>query len=508
MKRIFYALLLVGTCALATDKGPLPPAEPRQAAALEESICTNQSLVLSDGAKLSYTSHVGFLRVQSREKNHAANLSFTAYFAEQKENRPIAFCFNGGPGSSSVWLHLGFLGPKTVELPDLCHPTVPPGCVNNPLSLLKTCDLVFVDPASTGFSQAEDAENSKKFHGVTEDAYSLASFIQTFLTKFNRWKSPKFLIGESYGTLRAIEVSRLLQEKFFVDINGLILVSLLCDLRGCDDLASDEYLSIAALPTCAAIAHYHGRLKPPFSQMSPKELVEETCRFAAEEYAPALLHGSFLPEGRKKHISQRLFGLTSISQDSIENFGLRMTRERFITKFLQNEGKIVGTHDGRYIGHRVAPDCLADELERPNPSYSFISSAFTCALNEYLINDLKWKGTSPYVILSEGVHPWDWSTQGQSPGLGYLSVTEDFRRLLGQNPDLKVFVAAGYYDLATLYFDQLHSIRRLQLPPELEKNVIFKGYPSGHMIYINPAARKALCEDLFEFLQLATKKAV
>jgi carboxypeptidase C (cathepsin A) len=473
--------------------------------ALADQVTINDLSVAVAGKTLTYGIRAGALTVNAKDDKEVANLSYIAYFANEPEGRtqrPIAFCFNGGPGSSSVWLHMGFLGPKTVNMQGLSHPSLPVGYKDNPQTLLSVCDLVFIDPVSTGFSSAANKGNAKKFHGVEEDLFSIADFIRLFLTKYHRWESPKLLIGESYGTLRAVGLANLLQDHYFIDINGLVLVSLVLDLQALDGTPSMDIPCITILPTLSCIANYHKQLNTPLSAMPVPKFVEEVKKFSVEEYAPALMQGSQISAEQKEHIAQKLSELTSLPASTILNLDLRISYDRFCTEFLKSQSRIIGRFDGRLTSYRVPDEQSACKASGyPDPSFYSIAGAFTSAFQAYLSNDLHWQKAEPYVVISDTVFPWNWTVDARpTAGCGYLSFMQDFRLAMVKNPTLKIFVAAGYYDLATPYFSQEYSLTHLVLPQEFQKNISLKSYEAGHMMYLDESSRIALFNDLVEFV--------
>ena len=476
--------------------------------ALADTISIDNQSIVVDGKTISYNVRAGALSVKGKDEKCAADISFIAYFSNEPTPksghvRPLAFCFNGGPGSSSVWLHMGFLGPKTVDLKDFSHPPLPVGYKDNPQSLLSVCDLVFIDPVSTGFSTASGKENATKFHGVEEDLFSIADFIRLFLTKFDRWESPKLLIGESYGTMRAVGITRLLQDRYFIDINGLILISLVLDLQSIDNSYSLDIPHVTSLPSLAAIANYHKQLNGPLTQCPVPQLTEMVKTFAVEEYAPALLLGSKISSERKERIAKRLAEFTSLPESTITAQNLRISLDSFFREFLKSKNLMIGRFDGRTTAFRVPeeyPVCQ-NLMGYPDPSFYAIAGTFASAFQEYLARDLKWLRGDPYVVISDNVHPWNWTVRSQpTAGCGYLSFIQDFRVAMSNNPALKVFVAAGYYDLSTPYFSQEYSLSHLMLPPELQKGITFKGYEAGHMMYLDEGSRVALFNDLKNFV--------
>ena len=519
------AVLFISTAAIATDTPPLcatgasGPAHGRTPFSFADQVVLDNQSVIINGSTLSYDIRAGALTVVGKGDSETANISYIAYFAHpiasRSPERPIAFCFNGGPGSSSVWLHMGFLGPKTVDLSDLTYSAGPVGYKDNPQTLLPSCDLVFIDPVSTGFSSAANKDDAKKFHGVEEDLYSVADFIRLFLTRYNRWESPKLLIGESYGTLRAIGLAHLLQDQYFINVNGLVLISSIFNFQTLSDMPSDDILSVTTLPSLAVIAQYHKQLNPTLSVLPIPDLVKTARKFAIEEYAPALLQGSALPDDRKGRIQKLLSELTSIPETDIANMDLRITPASFTIEFLKPRRQTIGRFDGRVLSPRIIdePSAFGGALNAncagsPDLSLYSVAGAITSAFQSYLSQDLQWKKGDPYVILSDSVlHSWNWSTTScRIPGMGYLSLTPDFRMAMVKNPTLKVFVAAGYYDLACPYFAQEYSLTHLLLPKELLHNVTFKGYEGGHMMYLDPKVRPVLADDLASFIKSVASK--
>lgn len=501
------AFFISASLCAAAESPPTPSSAPQPAPpqskssfTLAEQISLDNRSICVEGKTLSYDIRAGFLTVTDKEEKETANISFIAYFAKpdpENHPRPIAFCFNGGPGSSSIWLHMGFLGPKTLDLS-----SSPAGYKDNVHSLLSACDLVFIDPVSTGFSTANTKDEAKKFHGVEEDLYSVADFIRLFLTKFQRWNCPKFIIGESYGTLRAVGLAHLLQDHFFINIDGLALISMVLDLQALSDTPSEDLACITILPSLTAIAQYHHTLLPPYEQIPVAQLVQKATTFSIEEYAPALLQGSNLTPERRAYIRKKLSEFTSIPESTIDSLDLRLTSSLFTDEFLQSDRKIIGRFDARTTAFRVPNEpsaCPASGY--PDPSFYSLVGPFTTAFQSYLSKDLLWIRPEPYVVLTDCVRPWNWSMMScNAAGMGYLSLMQDFRLAMTKNPAMKVFVAAGYYDLATPYFSQEYSLSHLLLPPKIQANILLKGYESGHMIYMDPSCRKLLFADLSHFV--------
>lgn len=477
----------------------------------DQLLAENQSIT-AQGEKILYDVHGGSIKVKSKDSNETANIHFIAYFvksSKEKAKRPLAFCFNGGPGSSSVWLHMGFLGPKTIITP-IEPSTGGPTYKDNPLSLLSACDLVFIDPVATGFSKTEDAKKARTFLGIEEDLFSIADFIQLFLTKFQRWQSPKLLIGESYGTARAVGLTHILQDTYFLHIDGLILISLALDLQTFNRNHSQDLAQTLYLPTYSAIAQYHKKLRNSHAELSVNDLSENVSSFAVEHYAPALFSGSQISEKSKAATAEALSEITSLPNTFFLRNNLRMSPSEFREKLLEDASLVIGTFDGRmstWNPPKESSICKFSPHEPIDPSLSCVASAFTCALNEYLVKDLKLSKEDPYLILNLAANAnWNWDSCTTQPGFGYTSFLQDFRMAFAKNPQLKVFVAAGYYDLATPFFAQQYSLNHLFLPESLSKNITFKTYKSGHMIYLDEEAKAPFASDLSLFIKTMPQK--
>jgi carboxypeptidase C (cathepsin A) len=474
-----------------------------QPAIIEKVLAENASIT-AQGQKLVYDVHGGSITLKGKDPNETAAIHFIAYFVKsplQKMSRPIAFCFNGGPGSSSVWLHMGFLGPKIISTPLPQIPGV--SCYHdNPVSLLSVCDLVFIDPVATGFSKASDEKSERNFFGVEEDIRSAADFVQLFLTKFQRWQSPKLIIGESYGTARAVGLAHLLQNEYFLNIDGLILISLALDFPTPEQNPTNDLSNMLHLPTFAVIAQYHKKLGKHYSEMSVKELAEAASAFSATEYGPALFSGSQLPAKTKESIAQRLAEFTSLPSAFFISHNLRCGPFQFRKKLFKETSSVVGRFDGRMM---TWDPLSSSGHEGIDPSFFFVTSPFTCAINDYLAKDLKWNKQEPYLILNcDALRFWNWHSTSRC-GFRDTSFLQDLRMSLAKNPNLKVFVAAGYYDLATPFFAQQYTLNHLFVPERQSKNISFKVYETGHMIYLDEKPRKELSADLSQFVKLLSE---
>jgi len=411
--------------------------------------------------------------------------------------RPITFAFNGGPGSSSVWLHLGMLGPQRVKL-DSDAGTLPPPheLIPNEYSLLDVTDIVFIDPVSTGFSRPAKGEDKKQFHGYDEDVRSIGQFIHDYTTKNNRWGSPKFLLGESYGGIRAAGLSGELQDRYHMYLNGVVLISGVVDFQTLMAYGNNDVAYALFVPGYAATAWYHKALSDDLQKQTVEEVVAAAEKFAAGPYLRALMAGDSLPKERREEIVARMAELTGLSKEYIESSNLRVPMSRFGKELLRKQGKIIGRFDSRYSGLAL------DEVESTtdyDPSASAVFGAFTSALNEYVRGTLKVEEDRVYEILTSNVHPWDYSEFTNR----FVDASSTLRDAMIQNPYLKVFAATGYYDLATPAFAMKYTRDHLNLVPAVRDNFVIDYYHGGHMMYAHEPSLAKLHKDLVKFYDSA-----
>lgn len=451
----------------------------------------SQHTVVVDGVELAYTATAGTLSLKDDEDKETARVFYVAYTldgVEQKAERPVTFAFNGGPGSSSVWLHLGVLGPRRVPFEGDTLPKPPYGVVANPYSLLDVTDLVFIDPVSTGFSRVAKGQEASQFHGVKGDIESVGEFIRLYCSRNGRWSSPKFLSGESYGTTRAAGLAEHLQSRHGMFLNGLLLMSSAIQFATLlFDPGNDLPYSLV-LPSYAATAWYHGRL-PDFPELAP--LLEQAEAFALGEYATALLLGDRLQDPAA--VAARMSALTGLSVEYLLRCNLRPDLLRFARELLRDERRIVGRLDSRFKG--IAPDAAGERIPY-DPSMSAVMGPYSAALNQYLRQDLGYEDDSVYEILTRKVRPWKFDDADNS----YLDLSPQLRDAMNQNPHLKVFLANGYYDLATPYMAARHTMSHLGLEPERRANIELTYYEAGHMMYIHPPSLEQLRGDLVDFI--------
>jgi carboxypeptidase C (cathepsin A) len=435
---------------------------------------------------------------ESEGEKPKATVFFIAYARDDvkdKGKRPISFSFNGGPGSASVWLHLGVLGPKRVLLDkDGNAPPPPYQLVNNDYSLLDQTDLVFIDPVSTGYSRVVVGEKAKEFHGYKKDIESVGDFIRLYTARYKRWSSPKFIIGESYGTTRASGLAGYLQERHGMYLNGLILVSSILNFQTARFFIGNDLPYVLFLPTYTATAWYHKKIKGDL-----KKLLADVERFAANEYTLALLKGSGLAAADRATVIKKLAAYTGLSEDYIDRTDLRIQIHRFCKELLRDQRRTVGRLDSRFTG--VDRDS-AGELAEFDPASANLSGAYTATFNNYVRDDLKYENDLPYEVSAGLYATWSYAEfQNQ-----YVNVGETLRKAISMNPNLKVHVTNGYYDLATPYFATQYTFDHLQLDPSLQKNISMSYYEAGHMMYIHIPSLRKMKEEITAFIRNAVPR--
>src|SRR4051794_1368514 len=497
--------------ANARDKKPAGQSAKDQKDAKEEKdqkdvtdkLVVTQHVATIHDEELKYTVTTGTLVMRDDDDKPKALVFFVAYTKDgvaEPARRPVTFAFNGGPGSASVWLHLGLLGPKYIKLPDDATAPAPPyELSNNPRSLLDTTDLVFIDPVSTGFSRPLKNEDKGQFHGYDEDLRSVGQFIHNFLSKYNRWRSPKFLIGESYGGLRAAGLSGYLRLRYNMPLNGVIMISPAVNYETLGFSPGNDLPYALFLPTYATTAWYHKALPADLQKLPVAEVFKQARDFAYHDYTLALMQGYTLPDKQRDAIAEKMAHLTGLSKQYITSTNLRVDQERFSKELLRTRGLTVGRFDSRYMG--LDAD-RAGETPEYDASAASVFGPFTATINDYLRKELKFDDDRVYEILSGKVHPWKYSSfSGQSP-----DASDTLRQSMVEHRFLKLFVACGYYDLATPTASVLYSVEHMRLTPELQKNITFGYYEAGHMMYIYSPAMKRLRADLEKFYASAVKE--
>jgi len=446
------------------------------------------------GQRIAYTATAGETFLRAEDGTPRAAIFSVSYVREPRDpSRPVTFLFNGGPGSGSVWLHMGAFGPRRVAIPsDGTDDGAPPyPIVDNPDSLLDVTDLVFIDPVGTGFSHALGETNPQDYWGVTRDAQSIAQFIRLWLNENGRWNSPKYLGGESYGTTRSAAVLNQLEGAYNdVALNGVILISTVLDFGAGADTPGNEMTHILNLPSMAATALYHGKAQAP----SVEAFVEEARRFAIGPYAHALLQGQALGAEERANVRRELARFTGLSEQYLEQADLRVTPSRFYKELLRDRGLTVGRLDARYTGRDY--DNAGEEPDN-DPSFYGIDAGYTAAVNQHIRETLGFRTDRSYVTIGS-VQPWDWRLGQGRDSDAYLNVTPYIGRALRENSGLRIFVGQGYYDFATPFFAAEYALSRTGIPQD---RIHYRYYGSGHMMYVRDDDRVALSRDVRDFIR-------
>lgn len=447
------------------------------------------------GMPVTYTVETGMLPILKPDGTSRASIFYVAYTRQDMTNsaaRPVTFCFNGGPGSASVWLHLGALGPRRAKLNDDGSLPAPPfSLMDNEYSILDTSDLVFIDPVATGFSRPAKDEKAEQFFGDEADLDSVGEFIRLWTTRHERWLSPKFLCGESYGVFRAAGLADYLHGRYGLYLNGLILVSGVLDFATIYDVPGNDLPYPLILPAYTAAAYYHKKL-PPDLQADLTKALAESRAFAQGEFTTALHKGASLPDDERQTVVVELSRLTGLTSDVIKDNNLRIDEGVFRKQLLHNEGLILGAYDSRLTGRDGNP---AAEGAGYDPSSAAVMGPFSAAMNSYVRSELKFEDDLPYELLA-GVQPWNYGAANT-----YANAGERLASVMNQNPYLKILVLGGRCDLVCPIDTVRHSLDHMSLAPEYRKNIFYEEYDAGHMMYINLPDLKKMHADIEQFLQ-------
>ena len=532
----FVAALTLATAALAATPPPktAPAKSPPGTAAGPASVFTPRTAkstgtVTVEGRKIAYDAMAGTIIVHPKgwddaakpqgakdevgtaDGPPAASMFYVAYFKQgvDSRSRPITFLYNGGPGSSTIWLHMGAFGPVRVVTSNDSHtPAAPYGAVNNTFSLLDASDLVFIDAPGTGFSRIEGKDKEKAFYGVDQDAYAFTSFITQFLSQYERWNSPKYLFGESYGTPRSAVVINQLETDRDIDFNGVILLSQILNF----DLSSDEPQSNPGvelpyeveLPTFAASAWYHHKLASQPDDLP--SFLQEVEQFAMGDYAQALDQGASLSADQFNAVAEKLHNYTGLSVAYIKKANLRIGGLQFEHELQSDSDLTTGRLDTRFSGPAMDP--LAEEAEY-DPQAAAISSAYVSVFNDYVHRSL-------HYATDEAYHPeidnnsWEFkhALPGQSSALPVsVNVMPDLASAMKYNPSLKICLNGGYFDLATPFYEGIYEMHHLDIPASLQSNIEYHYYQSGHMVYANETSLKQLHDNVASFIRKTDNQA-
>jgi carboxypeptidase C (cathepsin A) len=482
-------------------------------------VVTEHTITLPDNHTLNYKAITGYLLLRDpKEEERSAEESdkeekqsarpqfdpakgkpkaavfFVAYVLNgvtDISTRPVTFAFNGGPGSSSIWLHVGGIGPRRVLLSDRGETLPPPvKLVDNESTWLNKTDLVFVDPVSTGYSRPVLGEDAKQFHGYRQDIANIGDFIRLWTTRYERWSSPKVIAGESYGSTRAAGLSDYLQDRYGMYVNGIVLISSVLNFQTIDFDAGNDVPYPLFLPAYAASAWYHNKLSADLLGLPLRGVLNEAESFAAGDYFLALSRGDSLPEADRERVADQLARFTGLRADYLKQLALREPCNRFLNDLLKDENRSIGRFDSRFKGIRLHP---ATDQQEFDPSAEAVNGPINSAFNDYVRKDLRFETDLPYESIAE-VNPW---TLAENK---YLDVASNLKEAMSRNPYLKVWVCCSYFDLATPYFAAESVVHRMNLDNKIRNNIELTFYESGHMVYVDKTSREKFKGDFDAFI--------
>jgi carboxypeptidase C (cathepsin A) len=462
-----------------------------------DKLSVTENTITIDGKPLKYRATAGRISVHDEADKPKADFFFVAYeklpTEEDMSKRPITFVFNGGPGAASVWLHLGAVGPQRVALDhDTDLPMVPYHLEENSDTWLTATDLVFIDPVGTGYSRAAQGEEPKQFFGVTEDIRWVAEFIRLYTTRYQRWLSPKYLAGESYGTTRAAGLSDYLQQSDGIGLSGIVLISSVLNFGTIESGPGNDLPFQLYLPSYAAVAWYHHKLAPDL-QDDLQKTIAQAEQWTTETYGPALARDASLSAEERAAINQKLARFTGLPIDFVEKASLRIRPDQFEGSLLADQSKVIGRFDARLTGFNPQP---LDNSAPYDPSLQPYLSAYTATFNDYVRRTLKYENDMTYEVLTGRVQPWDMGPAGN----GYLDVAHTLTSAMTNNPRLRVMFVSGDFDLATPFAAANFTIDHMNLSPDLRKHIIHNFYEGGHMVYHHRATLTKLGQDVRAFI--------
>lgn len=503
MKKLLVFTFVV--CSLTQTYGQSDSIKPENKPIPEGEISTTQQSVKINGVLVSLAAKAGTLQLRDEDNNPIALFGFTSYTKEGAANRPIIFSYNGGPGSSSYWLHMGVMGPRRIVVNDPANTAAAPyKLVNNDYSLLDIADVVMMDPVGTGLSIPVGKAKFEDFWGVDQDIRSISLFIRQYLIENGRMNSPKYLVGESYGTFRNAGVmNHLLDEG--IALNGVVMVSAVFDLRTLLFPPNDDLPYVVHFPTYAATAWYHNKIANKPANL--EAFLTEVRIFTEKEYVPALFKGDNLPSDEKNSMAAKLAAYSGLSTDYWRKADLRVQAGEFFQELLRGEGNTVGRLDSRFKG--INQDLLS-QFSDYDPQSSAISPAYTAGFMHYFYNDLKVNRKLNYMTSAGGRQgfKWDWKHKGNLiwNSTAAINTGIDMASAMTKDPNVKVLILNGYYDIATVFYGVEHTINHLGLTKEIKNNIIMKYYEAGHMMYVHQASLEKFRKDVSEFILMTSKQ--
>ena len=502
-KKILLSICLLGIILIC----PLHPQSgvKTEVGFIEKDLSVTKHSLKLNGDIINYTATAGTLPIKSEDGKSKADVYFTAYTKEGEKDaadRPITFVFNGGPGSASVWLHMGAFGPKKVSMTEEgLEPVRPFRLVDNNYTLLDITDLIFLDPVNTGYSRAAEGENPTQFFGYENDVESVGEFIRMYITKYERWSSPKFILGESYGTIRASGLAGFLQGRSMgMYLDGVILVSAVLNSLVKDFSPGNDLPYIYYFPGYTAAAWYHKKLPQDLLDRELEDVLKEVETFCLGEYNHALSMGNELTPNQRNEMIKKVARYSGLSIDYVEQSNMRLNLYRFLKELLREDHYAIGRIDGRFKGLETD---AAGERFSADPSMTATTGAFSALFNHYVRNDLKYTNENVYAI-SGSVRPWPYPNAGSRTS--YHDSIEVLSSAMSKNQALQIFVANGYYDFATPYFATKYAISHLGLNSEFKDRVTMAYYQAGHMMYVREKSHHKLKEDLVKFYNKAVAK--
>jgi carboxypeptidase C (cathepsin A) len=485
MKKVYFLLICLYVSSFTCY------AQSKDSVKTDSKTVVNKKTFTIAGKAMSFTVETGYMAWKDDKDEQKANVFYTSYIkeGETEGKRPLTFAFNGGPGSSSLWLHIGCLGPKRIVMDETGNAPAPPyELTNNESSWLDMTDIVFIDPVGTGFSRPTKGEKEAQFYGYKNDVSSVGEFVRLFLNKQKRWASPKYIVGESYGTSRAAGLSKYLIDEHGIYLNGIVLISSTLDFETFREFENNDLAYLSYLPSITASSFYHKKLTPALEKDLQTSLAKVES-FIYNSYANALYKGILLTQPEKDKIADSLSYYTGLSKAYILKSNLRIPSWRYRKALLNDSSKSIGRFDSRLLMPET--DNLDDDCAN-DASFTKIRAAFSTSINYYLRSELKYNNDLPYNIIGN-VSPWEYAN-GK-----YLNVMPDITEAMIQNPDMKVWIASGYYDLATPFFGATYAINHANIPTSLRKNILSTYYEAGHMMYLYKPCLEKLKKDALQF---------